>query len=168
MSIPKPDDPFTSLPITLNHDLEAFFPGWISDNIFKGFERTYILPSYITVYRKRKSIDNLTLNYIMFLEDAKTSPTILARHLVLVSRNCLTVSKRKHRSWSCINMYASVMDMLSGLRKQIITQSPFSQPTMHILRYPTYVELNKDPYLHVSFPMWLPSSNHKRSSHHQI
>ena len=49
--IPKPDDPLTSRPITLNHDWEAFLTGWISAKISNGSERALILSSYITTYR---------------------------------------------------------------------------------------------------------------------
>ena len=94
-------------------------------------------------------------------------PTILARHSVMTSINALTVSQRKDRSWPCNNMNFPVTDMLSGLRKQSITQSPFSQPNMHILRYPTCVEQNKGSHLHVPLQTWLPPSNHKRSFYHQ-
>ena len=69
--IPKPDDPFTNRPITLNHNWEMFLTGWISDNIFDGLERTNKLLAYITAYRKGKSIDDLTLNHIMFLENVQ-------------------------------------------------------------------------------------------------
>ena len=72
--IPKPGDPLTSRPITLNHDWEAFLIGWISNNMSDGLERANTLPSYITAYRKGKSIDDLTLNPIMFLEDTQQFP----------------------------------------------------------------------------------------------
>ena len=48
-----------------------FLTGWISDNIFDGLERTNKLLAYITAYRKGKSIDDLTLNHIMFLENVQ-------------------------------------------------------------------------------------------------
>ena len=70
-SIPKPSDLLTSRPITLNHDLEAFIADWISDKMSDGLERANTLPYYIAVYRKGKSIDDLTLNHIMFLEDTQ-------------------------------------------------------------------------------------------------
>ena len=47
---------FTSRPIKL---------GTIPD----GLERIHILPSCITTYRKGKSIEDLTLNHMMFLEN---------------------------------------------------------------------------------------------------
>ena len=72
--IPKPGDPFTSRTIALNHDWEAFLTGWISDKMSDGLERANTLPSYITAYRKGKSIDDLTLNHIMFLEDTQQFP----------------------------------------------------------------------------------------------
>jgi len=39
-----------------------------------GLERANTLPSYITAYRKGKSIDDLTLNHIMFLENTQQFP----------------------------------------------------------------------------------------------
>ena len=72
--IPKEGDPFSSRPITLNHDWENFLTGWISDKMSEGLEVANTLPSYITAYRKGKSIDDLTLNHIMFLEDTQQFP----------------------------------------------------------------------------------------------
>ena len=40
----------------------------------EGVESANTLPSYITAYHKRKSIDDLTLNHIMFLEDTQQFP----------------------------------------------------------------------------------------------
>ena len=40
----------------------------------EGLETANTLPSYITAYRKGKSIDDLTLNHIMFLEDTQQFP----------------------------------------------------------------------------------------------
>ena len=40
----------------------------------EGLEATNTLPSYITAYRKGKSIDDLTLSHIMFLEDTQQFP----------------------------------------------------------------------------------------------
>jgi len=40
----------------------------------EGLEAANTLPSYITAYRKGKSIDDLTLNRIMFLEDTQQFP----------------------------------------------------------------------------------------------
>ena len=71
---PKPYDSLTNRPITLNQDWEAFLTGWISDKMSEGLELTHTLPPYITVYRKGKSIDDLTLNHIMFLEDTQQLP----------------------------------------------------------------------------------------------
>ena len=73
--IPKPDDPYTHPPITLNHDWEAFLTGWISDKMSIGLERANTLPPYITAYRQGRSIDDLTLNHIMFLEDVQQFPS---------------------------------------------------------------------------------------------
>ena len=67
--IPKPDDSLTNRPITLNHDWETFLTGWISDKMSDGLEQVPTLPPFIKTYRKGKSIDDLTLNNIMFLED---------------------------------------------------------------------------------------------------
>ena len=39
-----------------------------------GLEQANTLPSYITAYRKGKSIDDLTLNHIMFLDDTQQFP----------------------------------------------------------------------------------------------
>ena len=47
---------------------------WISDKMSDGLERANTLPPYITAYRKGKSIDDLTLNHIMFLEDTQQFP----------------------------------------------------------------------------------------------
>ena len=69
--IPKPDDPLNNRPITLHHDWEAFLTGWISDKMSDGLEQAHTLPPYITAYRKGKSIDDLTQNHIMFLEDTQ-------------------------------------------------------------------------------------------------
>ena len=69
--IPKADDPFTSRPITLNHDWKAFLAGWINDKISDDLERINTLLSYITAYHKGKSTDDFTLNHIMFLEDTQ-------------------------------------------------------------------------------------------------
>ena len=71
---PKPYDPLTNRPITLNQDWEAFLTGWISDKMSEGLELTHTLPPYITVYHKGKSIDDLTLNHIIFLEDIQQFP----------------------------------------------------------------------------------------------
>ena len=68
--ISKPDDPLIGRPNALNYDLETFLIGWISDKIFEGLELAHTLPSYITAYRKGKSINFLTLIRIMFLENA--------------------------------------------------------------------------------------------------
>ena len=75
VAIPKPDDPFTHRPITLNHDWEAFLTGWISDKISEGLEHANTLPTDITAYRKGKSIDDLILNHIMFLENEQQFPS---------------------------------------------------------------------------------------------
>ena len=72
--IPKPGDPFTSRSITLNYDWEAFLTCWIGDKISDSLERANTHPSYITAYRKDKSIDDLTLNHMMFLEDTQHFP----------------------------------------------------------------------------------------------
>ena len=72
--IPNPDDPLTNRTITLNHDWEAFLTGWISDKMSDWLEQAHTLPSYITAYRKGKSINDLTLNHIMFLEDTQQFP----------------------------------------------------------------------------------------------
>ena len=79
--IPKPDDPFTNRPITLNHDWEAFLTDWISDKISDGLERFNTLRTYITVYRKGKSIDDLTLNHIMFLANEHQFPSYCSTSL---------------------------------------------------------------------------------------
>ena len=79
--IPKPGDPFTSCPITLNHDWEAFLTGWISDKMTDGLELANTLPSYIYAYRKGKSIDDLTLNHMMFLEDTQQFPHAISAAL---------------------------------------------------------------------------------------
>ena len=79
--IPKPGDPFTSRPITLNHDWEAFLTGWISDKMTDGLELANTLPSYIYAYRKGKSIDDLTLNHMMFLEDTQQFPHAISAAL---------------------------------------------------------------------------------------
>ena len=140
--IPIPDDPFTSRPITLNHDWEVFLTGWISDKMSNMLERTHILLSYITTYHKWKLINDLILNNICSWKMSNNFPTILARHSVMTSINHLTISQRKYRSWPCINMDAPVTDKLSGLLNKVITQLSFSQSNMHILHYSTCVERN--------------------------
>lgn len=75
-------------------------------------------------------------------------------------KSSVTVAQRKHRSWSCINIYIPVTDTLSGMRKQSTTQSPFLQPTIYILRYSSCVERNKSHHVHVPLPTWSLPSNH--------
>ena len=72
--IPKEGDPFSSSTITLNHDWEAFLTGWISDKMFEGLESANTIPSYITAYHKEKSIDDRTLNHIIFLVNTQKFP----------------------------------------------------------------------------------------------
>ena len=67
--IPKPGDPFTSIPIPLNHDWEAFLTGWINDKMSDGLERITTLPSYIPSYCMGMFIVDLNLNHMMLLED---------------------------------------------------------------------------------------------------
>ena len=76
--IPRAGDPFTSRPITLNHDWKAFLTGWINDKISDDLERINTHPSYITAYRKGKSTDDLTLNHIMFLDDTQHFPYVIS------------------------------------------------------------------------------------------
>ena len=49
--------------------------------MFNGPEKVNTLPSYITTYRKGKSIDDFTLNHIMFLEDTQQFPTDISTSL---------------------------------------------------------------------------------------
>jgi len=52
----------------------------ISEKI-KDLEHANSLPSYITAYRKGKSIDDLILNHIMFLEDVHQFPNDISATL---------------------------------------------------------------------------------------
>ena len=67
----KPDNPLTNRHITLNHDWEVFLIEWISNKISDGLEWTNTLLTYITAYLKGKSIVDLTLNHIIFLENVQ-------------------------------------------------------------------------------------------------
>ena len=49
--------------------------------MFDGLEKVNTLPSYITAYRKGNSIDDFTLNHIMFLEDTQQIPTDISTSL---------------------------------------------------------------------------------------
>ena len=62
VSILKPGDPFTSLPIILNYGWAVCLTKWTSDRMSNGLERANTLSLYITTCHKGKSIDNSTLN----------------------------------------------------------------------------------------------------------
>ena len=67
--IPKPDKLHDRRPISLLDDLEAFVSVHISKHLSDGLETADTLPPFITVYRKGKSIDDITLAHLLTLED---------------------------------------------------------------------------------------------------
>ena len=68
-------------PSSLTVDWEGFLTGEISDKILDGLGKVEILPSYITVYLKGEPINDVTLNYMMFLEDAQQCSHVVGASL---------------------------------------------------------------------------------------
>ena len=131
--IPKEGDSFSSRSISLNHNWEAFITGWISDKMSEGLESANTLPSYITVYRKDKSIDDLTLNHIMFLEDTRQFLHDISAVLSDNIEKFSTVSPLRPKLSQCISMAVHVMGTLNWLPRQGTTPWHSSQRSMHTL-----------------------------------
>ena len=67
--IPKPGKLHDRRPISLIDVLEAFVSVHISKHLSDGLETANILSPFITVYRKGKSIDDITLAHLLTFED---------------------------------------------------------------------------------------------------
>jgi len=71
--IPKPGKLHDRRPISLLDDLEAFVSVHISKHLSDGLEIANTLSLFITVYRKGKSIDDITLAHPITLENINQS-----------------------------------------------------------------------------------------------
>ena len=116
--IPKEGDSFSSRSISLNHNWEAFITGWISDKMSEGLESANTLPSYITVYRKDKSIDDLTLNHIMFLEDTQQFPHDISAVISDDIENFFDRITTETQIFAMYHHAVHVMGTLNGLPRQ--------------------------------------------------
>ena len=76
--------------------------------MFDGFERANTLLAYITVYRKGKSIDDLTINHMMFWEDEKQFPHDISVALNDDTKKSSTAQQQRFRLSSYINIDAHV------------------------------------------------------------
>lgn len=70
--------------------------------MFNGLEKENNLPFYINAYHKGKSIDDLTLNHIMFLEDTHQFPHDIS---AVLSDNIEKLFERITTETQIVNMY---------------------------------------------------------------
>ena len=106
----------------------------------EGVESANTLPSYITAYHKRKSIDDLTLNHIMFLEDTQQFPHDIS---AVISDDIEKFFDRITTETQIFAMYhhaVHVMGTLNGLPRQ--------GPIHGTLRYEAFAH-----YYHS--PLWI-------------
>ena len=68
--IPKPDKPGQTRPISLADDMFSFFTDQVSKYLSDGVEATGKLGPEITAYRKKKSVNDITLDQRCTIEDA--------------------------------------------------------------------------------------------------